>query len=115
MTEEIQQLVQTAIIGAGLGGGGGIARAIIFGAGGLGVLTSIIVSGGVLGCLVFLVLQGDHPTLGIIASPAARISVTVIAAFFALELFRGARVLANQFSTDPIGLVRSIWQGLRGK
>jgi len=115
MMEDLHQLGLTAMIGAGLGGAGGIARAIIFGAGGLAFFFSIMCSAILLGAMVYMVLQGDHPTLGILASPAARICVTVIACFFAIELFKGFRVLANQFSTDPIGLVKSIWQGLRGK
>jgi len=115
MTDEVQALVQAAMVGCGLGGAGGVARLVIFGAGGLGILVSILASGAVLGSMIFTVLQGDHPTLGVIASPAARASVTVIAAFFAIEIFKGLRVLANQFSTDPIGLIKSIWSGIRGK
>ena len=115
MTDDLQQLAQTALLGSGLGTAGGIARAIIFGAGGLAIMCSLLAASILVGSIIYLLLYGDHPTLNVVSSPAAKISVTVVASFFGIEVFKGLRVLANQFSSDPIGLLKSIWNGIRGK
>jgi hypothetical protein len=116
MMDEIREAGVAALTGAGVGGIGGVARLIVLGvSGGLLQWVSSLAASGFMGALVYMVLLDNHPASGVFASPSVRLASAAIAAFVAKDLFAGLRNLSAEFAKDPIGLVRSIWQGLRGK
>jgi len=115
MSDDLQQIVTQAGTGGTIGGAAGLARMIIFGQpGGIAAWISSTVAGIVVGVVSWLVMLDTHtwdfnPPMGV------KVTAAIVFAMFAKDILMGLSSLGSGFAQNPIGLVKSVWDAIRGK
>lgn len=115
MSDELQQVATQAGTGGAIGGVAGIARMMIFGQpGGVAAWISSTVAGVVVGVGSWLVLL-DTKAWDFNPPEGVKITACIVFAMFAKDLLMGLASLGSGFAQNPIGLVKSVWDAIRGK
>lgn len=115
MSDDLQQIATQAGTGGAIGGVSGLARMIIFGQpGGAAAWLSSTVAGVVVGVGSWLVLL-DTKSWEYDPPGGVKIAACIVFAMFAKDLLMGLSSLGSGFAQNPIGLVKSLWDAIRGK